>query len=99
SRTRIFTSVRRFRSRALAVPECLTGCRKTSGQCIARSHLRGRKTTFRLLFPYFRLPDTITHSPRRASMKVLALIESADHVCFRYRLNALAPDLAQEGLF
>jgi glycosyltransferase involved in cell wall biosynthesis len=31
-------------------------------------------------------------------MKVLALIESADHVCYRYRLNALAWALAQEGL-
>ncbi|MEI8375522.1 MAG: glycosyltransferase family 4 protein [Planctomycetota bacterium] len=31
-------------------------------------------------------------------MKVLALIESADHVCYRYRFNALAWDLAQEGL-
>ncbi|MGD0899906.1 MAG: glycosyltransferase [Thermoguttaceae bacterium] len=32
-------------------------------------------------------------------MKVLALIESADHVCFRYRLSALAWSMAQEGLF
>ncbi len=32
-------------------------------------------------------------------MKVLALIESADHVCFRYRLNAMAWALAAEGLF
>jgi len=32
-------------------------------------------------------------------MRVLALIESAGHVCYRYRLNALAWDLAQEGLF
>ena len=31
-------------------------------------------------------------------MKVLALIESADHVCYRYRFNALAWALAQEGL-
>jgi glycosyltransferase involved in cell wall biosynthesis len=31
-------------------------------------------------------------------MEVLALIESADHVCYRYRLNALAWALAQEGL-
>ncbi|MGO9115550.1 MAG: glycosyltransferase family 4 protein [Thermoguttaceae bacterium] len=31
-------------------------------------------------------------------MKVLALIESADHVCYRYRFNALAWSLAQEGL-
>jgi hypothetical protein len=31
-------------------------------------------------------------------MKVLALIESTDHVCYRYRFNALAWDLAQEGL-
>ncbi len=31
-------------------------------------------------------------------MKALALIESADHVCYRYRLNALAWALAQEGL-
>ena len=31
-------------------------------------------------------------------MKILALIESADHVCYRYRLNAIAWDLAQEGL-
>jgi hypothetical protein len=32
-------------------------------------------------------------------MKVLALIESADHVCYRYRYNALAWALAQEGLW
>ena len=31
-------------------------------------------------------------------MKVLALIESADHVCYRYRLNAFAWAMAQEGL-
>ena len=31
-------------------------------------------------------------------MKILALIESADHVCYRYRFNALAWALAQEGL-
>ena len=31
-------------------------------------------------------------------MKVLALIESADHVCYRYRFNAMAWALAQEGL-
>ncbi len=31
-------------------------------------------------------------------MKVLALIESADHVCYRYRFNALAWYLAEEGL-
>jgi len=31
-------------------------------------------------------------------MKVLALIEAADHVCYRYRFNALAWALAQEGL-
>jgi glycosyltransferase involved in cell wall biosynthesis len=31
-------------------------------------------------------------------MKILALIESAEHVCYRYRLNALAWALAQEGL-
>lgn len=31
-------------------------------------------------------------------MKALALIESADHVCYRYRLNALAWALVQEGL-
>jgi hypothetical protein len=31
-------------------------------------------------------------------MKILALIESADHVCYRYRLNPLAWPLAQEGL-
>ena len=31
-------------------------------------------------------------------MQVLALIESADHVCYRYRFNALAWALAQEGL-
>ena len=31
-------------------------------------------------------------------MKILALIESTDHVCYRYRLNALAWALAQEGL-
>ena len=36
--------------------------------------------------------------PRRAIMKILALIESADHVCYRYRFNALAWALAQEGL-
>ena len=32
-------------------------------------------------------------------MKVLALIESADHVCYRYRFNAMAWALAQEGLW
>jgi len=32
-------------------------------------------------------------------MKVLALIESADHVCFRYRLNALAWAMAERGLY
>jgi len=32
-------------------------------------------------------------------MKVLALIESADHVCYRYRFNALAWALAQENLW
>ena len=31
-------------------------------------------------------------------MKILALIESTDHVCYRYRFNALAWALAQEGL-
>ncbi len=31
-------------------------------------------------------------------MKILALIESTDHVCYRYRINALAWALAQEGL-
>ena len=31
-------------------------------------------------------------------MKILALIESADHVCYRYRFNAMAWALAQEGL-
>ena len=31
-------------------------------------------------------------------MKALALIDSADHVCFRYRLNAMAWALVQEGL-
>ena len=31
-------------------------------------------------------------------MKALALIESADHVCYRYRLNALAWALVQEDL-
>ena len=31
-------------------------------------------------------------------MKVLALIENTDHVCYRYRLNAFAWALAQEGL-
>ncbi len=31
-------------------------------------------------------------------MKVLALIESADHVCYRYRFNAMAWALAEEGL-
>jgi hypothetical protein len=31
-------------------------------------------------------------------MKVLALIESADHVCYRYRFNAMTWALAQEGL-
>jgi hypothetical protein len=31
-------------------------------------------------------------------MRILALIESTDHVCYRYRFNALAWDLAQEGL-
>src|SRR5580693_7845747 len=31
-------------------------------------------------------------------MKVLALIESANHVCYRYRFNALAWYLAEEGL-
>jgi len=31
-------------------------------------------------------------------MKVLALIESDDHVCYRYRFNALAWALAEEGL-
>ena len=32
-------------------------------------------------------------------MQVLALIESADHVCFRYRLNAHAWALAERNLF
>ncbi len=32
-------------------------------------------------------------------MKILALIESADHVCYRYRLNAMAWALAEEGLW
>jgi hypothetical protein len=32
------------------------------------------------------------------AMKVLALVESADHVCFRYRLNALAWAMAERGL-
>lgn len=32
-------------------------------------------------------------------MKVLALIESADHVCYRYRLNAFAWDLAEQDLY
>jgi len=32
-------------------------------------------------------------------MQVLALIESADHVCFRYRLSALAWALAERGMF
>jgi len=31
-------------------------------------------------------------------MNVVALIESADHVCYRYRLNAFAWALAQEGM-
>ena len=31
-------------------------------------------------------------------MKVLALIENAEHVCYRYRFNALAWALVQEGL-
>ena len=31
-------------------------------------------------------------------MKVLALIESADHVCYRYRLNEMAWSLAEQGL-
>ena len=31
-------------------------------------------------------------------MKVLALIECADHVCYRYRFNAMAWALSQEGL-
>ena len=31
-------------------------------------------------------------------MKVLALIENADHVCYRYRLNALAWAMAEQGL-
>jgi hypothetical protein len=32
-------------------------------------------------------------------MKVLALTESADHVCFRYRLNAMAWAMAEHGLY
>ena len=32
-------------------------------------------------------------------MKVLALIENAEHVCFRYRLNALAWAMAEQGLY
>ena len=32
-------------------------------------------------------------------MKVLALIENADHVCYRYRLNAYAWAMAERGLF
>ena len=32
-------------------------------------------------------------------MKVLALIECADHVCYRYRFNAMAWAMAQEGLW
>ena len=35
---------------------------------------------------------------KEGMMKVLALIESADHVCYRYRFSALAWALAQEGL-
>jgi glycosyltransferase involved in cell wall biosynthesis len=32
-------------------------------------------------------------------MKVLALVESAEHVCYRYRLEAFAWAMAQRGLF
>ena len=32
-------------------------------------------------------------------MKVLALIEAADHVCYRYRIEPFAWTMAERGLF
>jgi hypothetical protein len=52
-----------------------------------------------LVFRPIAIFATICESLWRAKMKVLALIESADHVCYRYRFNALAWALAQEGLW